>query len=301
MSMDHTVVLVGTEEGLYADGTPRALEDRRVDCISVAPEGIWGIVDGSGLWHEPTPREGRIVAELDDETANCLLVTDGRVLVGASGASVFELVGGELVRMRTFDEAPGRLDWYTPWGGPPDIRSMAAGPDGIVYVNVHVGGVVRTTDGGGTWTDTLDIHADVHQVLADPEHPGRAYAATARGLAVTSDGADTWEFTTAGLDHSYCRAVARSDASVFVSASQGPGGGKAALYQLAPGGARLQRCTDGLPEWFSTNLDTFCVGARSGTVVAGDADGTVHVSDDDGATWQVIAQGLPAIRCVAVA
>src|SRR5437763_19482 len=46
-----------------------------------------------------------------------------------------ELVGG-------FDRAPGRDGWYTPWGGPPDTRSISEDRQSV-FVNVHVGGVLR--------------------------------------------------------------------------------------------------------------------------------------------------------------
>ena len=62
----------------------------------------------------------------------------------------------------------------------------------------------------------------------------------------------------------------------------------------------MERCTDGLPDWFSGNLDTFCVAAKGTTVVAGDADGTVYRSEDDGATWKVVAGGLPGVHCLAL-
>jgi hypothetical protein len=32
-----------------------------------------------------------------------------------------------------------------------------------VYVGVHVGGIIRSDDGGETWTDTIDLHVDVHR------------------------------------------------------------------------------------------------------------------------------------------
>ena len=77
------------------------------------------------------------------------------------GTSTIEHV---VVVRRTTEDVPfteGRDRWYTPWGGPPDTRSMTSA-DGKVYANVHVGGVVRSADAGRTWQPTaLDIDADV--------------------------------------------------------------------------------------------------------------------------------------------
>lgn len=301
--MDLPAVLVGTDEGLRTLGADVAplLTGQSIDHVAVAAGGIWAISEGRTVWHDPAPSPGRPVGQATEERANCLLVIDDRVLVGGSGASLFELVDGEALRLASFDEAPGRAAWYTPWGGPPDVRSMARDVDGSWYVNVHVGGVVRSTNDGGSWTDTMDIEADVHQVIADPGRAGRAYAASARGLAVTTDGANTWEFLTEGLHSTYCRAVAVSALAVFVSASRGPRGRDAAVYRRPRSGGTFERCIDGLPAWFSTNIDTFCLAARDRFAVAGDRNGTLYASDDDGATWQVAAAGLPGIRCLALA
>src|SRR2546429_115455 len=82
----------------------------------------------------------------------------------------------------------GRDRWFTPWGGPPDTRSISE-DDEAVYVNIHVGGILRSVDCGRTWQPTLPIERDVHKVLA---RPGRLYAASARGLAVSPDSGETW-------------------------------------------------------------------------------------------------------------
>ncbi len=297
-------VLVGTKDGFQALGedTPRRPAGHRMNAVAYASEGFWAISGYESIWRHPASGDGDVVAKLGDGRANCLLPTGDGVLVGASEANLYRLEGGDLRRLGSFDDVPGRDRWYTPWGGPPDVRSMAEGPDGTIYVNVHVGGVVRSTDGGASWTDTMDIHADVHEVIADPDRPGHAYAASARGLGVTRDGAESWRFDTEGLHAAYCRAVALSSGSLFLSASSGSGGGRAALYRRRIGAdGPFERCTAGLPEWFSTNLDTFCLAAAGSLVVAGDADGTVYVSHDDGATWETAATGLPAVTCLAIA
>ena len=200
-----------------------------------------------------------------------------------------------------FLDAPGRGNWFTPWGGPPDVRSIAADVDGAVYLNVHVGGILRYGDDDPVWRDTMDIHADVHEVIAHRDRPGIALAATARGLAISKDGAGKWSFHTEGLHASYCRAVAVSGDRVYVSASRSNRGENAAVYRTDLEGESMERCDGGLPEWFSTNIDTFCLQAKGDTVLIGDADGVVYRSDDAGVSWDTAAEGLPSIRCLAIA
>ena len=297
--MGDTTVMIGTVDGLYRldEAEPYALAGRPVTHVYARFGDLWAVVDGEALVLNPGLAREMTVAVLTDEHANCALVTAERVLVGASHAALYELVDNELRRSRSFEDAPDRASWFTPWGGPPDVRSIAQGVEGNLYVNVHVGGVVRSDDRGTTWTDTMDINADVHEVIADPVVPGRAFVASAIGLGMTVDGGDSWTFTTDGLHSTYCRAVAASAGSVFVTASLGSQGQQAALYRRdLSGEGPLIRCEQGLPEWFSTNINTFCVAAHGGFVVAGDANGTVYISHDDGVSWDTAATDLPRIN-----
>jgi len=300
--MGSPIVLVGTTDGFHVVGidVPRMPAGHEMTHVFDTPAGVWAISDERTLWHDPGFGQGKPIADLSQERANCVLVAGDRVLVGGSGASLFELSNGVLARVASFDETPGRTSWYTPWGGPPDVRSMAVGTGGALYVNVHVGGIVRSTDHGVSWQDTMDIDADVHQVIADPVLSGHAYAATARGLAVTTSGGDQWEFFSRGLHGAYCRAVAVTPQAILVSASLGSSGRSAALYRRSRGGGDFERCRGGLPEWFSTNLDTFCLAAREGLVVAGDGNGTVFGSEDDGTSWSELVRGLPDVRCLTI-
>lgn len=295
-------LLVGTDDGIQMIGAdlPRMPAGRSITHIVTSSQGVWALADGTTVWHDAGRGDGRPVASVDDGAANCLLATGDGVLVGAGEARLLELRDARFRTVASFEGAPGRSYWYTPWGGPPDVRSIAKGVEGNLYVNVHVGGVVRSRDGGHTWSPTMDIDVDVHQVVADPVRPHHAYVAAAIGLGITTDGGDTWTFTAAGLHGSYCRAVAVSEAAILVSASAGPSGRHAALYRrVRDSEAPLSRCRNGLPERFSTNLDTFCLAAAGGTVAAGDAAGTVFMSTDDGTTWRTAATDLPGINCVA--
>ena len=138
-------------------------------------------------------------------------------------------------------------------------------------------------------------------MIAHPSDAGHAYAAAAIGLGATSDGAGAWTFDSAGMHARYCRAVALSDETLFVSASRGSRGGQAAVYRRPIAGGTFTKCADGLPDWFSTNVDTGCLAASGSLVAAGDPEGSVYVSEDDGATWELAEDGLPGVTCLALA
>ena len=301
-------LLAGTEAGLLeltSGGNPvtTAFAGQSVDAIAGGPTGWWAVVDGAEVWSADEPGRWARRAVATGPALTCLAATPAGPVVGTAGAHLARLVDGRLQRLDAFDHAEGRHDWYTPWGGPPDTRSLSVDAHGTLFVNVHVGGILRSTDAGRRWAPTIDLHADVHQVVADAGGTaGLVLAACAEGLGVSDDGGTTWRIDDEGLHATYSRAVAASDATVIVSASTGPRGDRCGLYRrrLVAAGS-FERCRAGLPEWFGGNIDTACLVAGGTTVAAATADGEAFASDDDGATWRQVAGELPRIRCLALA
>ncbi len=240
------------------------------------------------------------VASVEDERGRCVLPVPGGAMVGTQNARLAFVRPGSAEMLASFDAAEGRDGWYTPWGGPPDTRSLSVGPDGVVFANVHVGGILRSGDPLGPWEPTIDVDADVHQVVADPSMASHVLAATALGLAESSDAGATWRFSSEGLHAPYSRAVALDGNVLFLSASTGPRGGRAAIYRRGPDSDAFERCDGGLPEWFDGNVDSHCLAAGGGTVVFGTEDGRVFVSDDGGGSWEAAAAGLGPVSCAAV-
>ena len=296
-------ILVGTNNGLYQLSDERSLRLAGHDLTWIGKDasGLWAIVDGSEVWHSTSEGDWKQIASFDTLQANCLLLTLSGILVGTSEAHLFALRDGVLEPVHSFEQAEGRDTWFTPMGGPPDVRSMSADPNGTLYVNVHVGGILRSGDDGKSWHATIDVQADIHQVLCDPDS-GLVLAATARGLAVSADGGRTWQFQTEGLHGNYLRAVAVAGEMVLVTASTGPFTHRAALYRRpVNGGGHFERCELGLPGWFSKNIDTFCLAAFGPEVVVGNSEGMVFTSLDQGRSWTAAAEERPAVRCVALA
>lgn len=302
--MSRQAIRVATDEGLWvlAEAGPRVdLEGHKVHWIEAHAGGHWALVDDHELWHQGRGGSWEQIARSDGLTLRCLLpITDG-VLVGTAEAHLLRHTHEGLEPVASFEFAEGREEWFTPWGGPPDVRSMAIDASGTPFVNVHVGGILRSADDGTRWEPTIDLGADVHEVLVVPdrsEAPGGGWllAATAVGLAVSTDSGDTWSLDRSGLHSTYCRAVAVCGDTVLVSASDGPDGERSALYRRALDGEGLERCKAGLPEWFSGNIDTGCVAASDSLAAFGTQDGRVFVSRDAGASWQSAREGLTWIH-----
>jgi len=295
-------VLVASRRGLHPfdDGGPaEPLQFAGRAVTTVAPHGgeLWGAVDGTELW-QTSGGEWIHVADLPDLRATCIAATHADVFVGTSEARLFRVADGRMEAVAAFDRAEGRSSWYTPWGGPPETRSISEWDDDL-YVNVHVGGIQRTDDRGEHWTPTIDIDADVHQVATAE---GFVLAACASGLAVSEDRGGTWIIRADGLEAPYSRAVTVCGDVVLVSASRGPRGGRSAVYRGALASGGFERCRDGLPEWFDDNIDSSCLDALpDGSFAAfGTSDGQLFGSRDTGSSWIELASGLPAVRGVLV-
>jgi hypothetical protein len=293
-------ILAGTDRGLYelnGESRPR-IEGHKVTAIITVGPRWWAVIDDRQIWHGSAEAQVRL-ASLERRRANCLLHVDSGLLVGTSGAHLLRLKETALEPVAGFDRAEGRRDWYTPWGGPPDTRSLSRA-GATVYANVHVGGVLRSED-GERWMPTMDIDADVHQVVAHPAHPGVVFAASARGLGISRDGGTRWDFETAGLHGEYCRAVAVADGTVLVTASTGHASRRGALYRRRDDAdAPLEKCGGGLPAWFPANLDTHCLAARGRVVAFGTESGSVFHSSDLGEHWTTVARDLPPVRSIAL-
>lgn len=298
-------ILVGTDGGLWqlGDGTLEPVDVFAAsEVTALARDGAqtWALVEGRTLWAKSEGGPWQEQASIEGPAATCLAASPGGMFVGTEQARLLRLVRGKLSRVESFERVEGRDEWYTPWGDPAAVRSIALATNGTIHVNVHVGGVARSRDDGRSWGPTVDVEADVHQVLAHPTQPNVVLAAAYEGFGMSLDGGDSWQFVTDGMHAHYSRAVAVSDDTVLVSASTGPRGRRAALYRKPlDGEPRFERCHDRLP-WFDDNIDTACLQAAGPVVVFGTEDGRVFRSPDRGKSWALVTKGMPAVRCISL-
>ncbi|HVL91662.1 MAG TPA: hypothetical protein VM841_15685 [Actinomycetota bacterium] len=287
------MILIGTKNGLVtSDGT--ALLEGDVTHVIDGEDGAWVLTTEQILQGEPDAL--RAVAPLDGIEANCLLPSRHGLFVGAADARLYRLDGSSLQRVESFDQVQDRDTWHTPWGGPPDVRSMTEAPDGTIYAGVHVGGIVRSRDGGETWTPTIDIDTDIHQVIT---HDDLVIAPGWNALHVSEDAGETWTEHRDGFDHTYMRAVAIAGDALLVSAAYSHAGKDAGVYRRdLRGDGPFERIEPVHPS--EHNIDTFWLAANGSQAAFVTAEGELYRSTDRGRTWSRAARGLALPRCLAL-
>ncbi|HEY5014365.1 MAG TPA: hypothetical protein VIK61_16905 [Acidimicrobiia bacterium] len=299
-------VLVATVDGyhiLTSSGERRtALEGRRVEALSPGPQGTWiAVVDrheirqhgADGTW------SGLAVSDLE---LTCLVTADDVVFAGAVGPRMLRLgTDGALTPLPAFDAVPGRDEWHAV-GTALVVRSLSAtaGTQALL-ANVHVGGILRSDDGGASWWPTIDVGADVHEVRAHPTMRDVVMAAAAVGVCVSRDGGQHFDVVDDGLHATYARAIAFDGDDVLVSVSDGPFASGSAIYRAPVDAVErgFERVESGLPEWLDGNVDTHCLTAGGGKAALADASGAVWMRAGD-ARWSRAATGLPRVTTVVV-
>jgi hypothetical protein len=288
--------IIGTVEGLrlLGDGDSDPLEGAAVTAVHSYGVELWVLVGRRDLY-----RVGNDMIELvatlgAGASGTCVGTHDGTVWVGGDNAGLWRLDGEHLEEVGSFQEAPSRDEWHTPWGGPPAVFSMAS--DGTdLYVSVHVGGILRSGD-GGSWAPTIDLHDDVHQVAVGPD--GTVWAATGRhGLAESRDRGATWRYHTDGLHATYLLTVAATSNRVLVGASSGHAGRDGAIYRFDGDHFVPAR---GLPDQFNGAVGPRQLATAGDDAIVALPNGDVYTSDDGGGEWTRLATGLPSVSEVTV-
>ncbi|MDP2623292.1 MAG: hypothetical protein Q8Q29_05805 [Actinomycetota bacterium] len=272
-------ILIATADGLLLDGSPVAFEGRDVTSLALDGDGWLAVVDRSEIHSVTSGWSTKLLGRTDG--VDSVAAFGGVATVGTESARIFTIGPAGIQADNRFDNAPDRDDWYTPWGGPPTVRSLDEGPDGTRWVNVHVGGVL--VDDGSGWRQTMDVDNDVHQVIAHPTRPGAALAAAAVGVGWSTDLGVTWDWSKDGLHAHYARAVAVGGELVFVSVSRGPNGRDAGVYRGRLG-EPFEPC-DGIGR-FHENIDTGWIASGPGLVAVVGPTGVVFASSDGGNAWE---------------
>ena len=225
----------------------RVLEDADVRCLAAGPgaEGVvWAGTEGDGLYRSDDAGRSWRRSGLRGVTVKSVAASSiepGVVYAGTKPARVFRSRdGGESwEELESFRRIRGRRVWFSPAEKPftAYVQALALSPTepGVVLAGIEFGAVVRSDDGGATWSGhRRRASRDCHSLQFHP-HDGRyAYEGGGTGPAASRDAGVTWDRDRTGLDRRYCWAAAADPGDPetwFVSAAKGPkaahGGGPA--------------------------------------------------------------------------
>ena len=258
--------------------------------------GVYRSADGGRSWAN-LGLAGRIVKSLAVSPHN-----PDVIYAGVKPAAVFKTSDGghQWVELEGFRRVPNRWWWFSPAESPfrAYVNALAVSPTepDIVLAGIEFGAVVRSEDGGRTWSrHRPGALRDCHSLAfhhCDGEWMYEA-GGTGGGTAVSRDGGRTWKQPKSGLAKKYGVACAADPARPEVwYAALAPGPGKAygknpeAYLYRASAGADWQPIGWGsqpmsqMPRSLVTRVDA------PGHLFVGTTYGDVWHTADYGDTWQ---------------
>ena len=262
--------------------------------LSNGQAAIFALSDGNLLLLSEGDAK-QIPTGIENPIASLLLIRENplTLLIGTDeGAHVYRLTGeeGPAERVVAFDELACREEWYTPWGGPPAVRTLAKTQDGFCYADIHVGSIMRSPDEGVSWEPvTPELHKDVHQVTTCPADDNRVYANTQNGVYVSADRGHSWENRIEGLPRRYGTAIAvhPTDPDLLIATVQnGPRGGGAWLCRSEDGGRTWMQLNDQLTEStdrISTGSIAFASDGTAWAVIGN----TLYIGKNRATDWSI--------------
>lgn len=313
-------VVLGTEDGIFAlrrtGGTwERAatyLPGKNVVALELQSPGVlFAATEADGLFRIAL-RDGA-VTELGAGVvtkklhALCMSPHDANtIFVGGEPAAIFVSRDGGMTwtENAALTEIRNRRQWKYPvptvanhirhiWVSWDDPRHVLAA--------VQVGGIVRSEDGGDTWTEVTEgLDPDVHSFLQHPAKPEIVYAIAGGGGPVgtpgdyssygaplpmgrpfyrSSDRGRTWECVSVDFPRHYGigMGVVPTDPPTLVGPvgrdappfwGKRPGIGADAVVMISTDdGTSWKQCTDGLPAQFTTMIEAIAVDRKRGNAV----------------------------------
>lgn len=326
-SYPHTKVFLATTGAGLARAAPQAdeswdvrhlLRGEDVRCLAAdpfRPQTVYAGTQGNGILRSEDGGLTWSAAGLSGKLVKSIAVSPiepGVIYAGTKPALVFVSrdQGVSWVELESFRRIPGRWFWISPAELPFQayVQSLVLSPKDpkVIVAGIEAGAVVRSTDGGQTWTGHRPgAVRDCHSLFFHPSDGNWVYEGGGTGAAFSQDGGNTWCQPREGLDRRYCWAAAADPTRPevwYVSASPGPGKAHSvdnaqAFIFRSTGGSAWQKLGGGLPQPLDHMPYALLVDqAEAGHLVAGLSNGDVWLSPDGGDTWEQMPFNLGGIH-----
>jgi photosystem II stability/assembly factor-like uncharacterized protein len=220
--------------------------------------------------------------------------------------------GATWERLDGFQKIPNRWWWFSP--ADPSLKayvqaiSFSPKDPKIILAGIELGAVVRSEDGGSTWSRHLrGSLRDCHSLTFHPVNGDWAYEAggSGGGVSLSQDGGRTWHKHRSGLDRTYgwaCAADPHQPNIWYASISTGPGkahsfGNAQAYIFRSMDGSAWEKLSGGLPTPLShMPYELLTDNEAPGHLYAGMSNGEVWHTHDHGDTWNKLPFKLGGIH-----
>lgn len=211
--------------------------------------------------------------------------------------------GGETWReLESFRRIRGRRLWFSPAEKPftayvQGLTLSPTDPD-VIVAGIEYGAVVRSEDGGETWSGHRPgASRDCHSLVFHQSDGRYVYEGGGTGPAVSRDAGRSWDGDRNGLDRTYCWAATpqpEDPETWYVSASTGPRaahGGQAAdacVYRRSSEGwEAIAGPLDEMPYALFHDSGRLHMGLSSGRVTCTDGEQWIALPFELGASARV--------------
>lgn len=191
--------------------------------------GLWRSRDGGSSWEaigtlysfgDVYPSDASSMSSITAVTVSPLKGEngDGIIYVGTEPSALFiSRDGGDSFELLTdYRQIPSYSSWFFPQRTythhVKHIEISATNPQ-TLYTTIEVGGLMKSVDGGTTWTEEKGENhpQDIHILKSHQQHPDRLYGVLGDSFlkepgheyAESYDGGQTWQYITEGLNHHY--------------------------------------------------------------------------------------------------
>lgn len=285
----------------------QVLSNRRPRCLAADPADarhVYAGTQGSGVWHSTDRGETWQPVGLDGHTVKAIAVSPhdpATIVAGTKPALLFVTrdAGQTWSELEGFRHIRGRRFWRSPAEKPftAYVQGLAISPSDPdrILAGIEFGAVVRSEDGGHTWSNHISgTLRDCHTLRFHASDGNWAYEAggTGGGAAVSRDGGRTWRKAKSGLAKHYgvaCAADPERPELWYVSVAPGPGKAYGAVAE-----AYLYRASEG-GKWEPIGWETHPMSsmptalatdpAAPGHLYAGLTNGQIWHSPDYGDSW----------------
>lgn len=270
--------------------------DPRIIYAGTQEQGVLRSKDCGETWHP---------LGLQDQVVKSLAVSPhepGTIYAGTRPAAMFvSRDGGEIwTELKGFRRIPGRWWWFSPAESPFQayVQNIVISPEDprLLMAGIEFGAVVRSQDGGQTWSrHRKGALRDNHWLAFHSTNGNWAYQAggSGGGASFSQDGGLTWRKNKMGLAKNYgvaCAADPQKPEVWYVSVAPGPGkayGAQAEAYLYrTSGGAEWQPIGWEDHPLSSMPISLITHPGAPGQLYAGLTNGQVWHSRDYGESWQ---------------